>query len=190
MTQLEEAAQAIDGVGRLAIFDRSGGIRFGRDMAAALRSFWAYALMLPAILLLIAVSVAETDTATPELLAVTDVIAEIIEIAGFLVLVRVLLRFYGRLDRWAWFVTGYNWFNAAQMALLLGVLGLCAGPLEPFGIWPILATQLYLFVIEAFLAEAILDVGGFKAAGIVLLDALFSFGVDHVARWIGSGHLL
>ncbi len=75
------------------------------------------------------------------------------------------------------------------MALILGVLGLCIGPLSALGPWPIYLTELYLFVIEAFLAEAVLDIGGFRAAGVVLLDFFFNYGVDHIAHLIGTGRL-
>ncbi len=97
-----------------ALLDRSGGLRFGRDYAAAARSFWAYGLVLPAIVLIISVSVEESGTTTPGIMAAADVLATVIELAGFPLLLRVLLRLYGRLDRWAWFVTGYNWFNARR----------------------------------------------------------------------------
>jgi hypothetical protein len=189
MTQLEEAAQAIDGVGRLALLDRSGGNGFGKDNGSAARSFLAYALILPAIALLIALQVAGADSDSPGLLTAALVIGYVIEIAGFPVLLVPLLRAYGRSDRWAWFVTGFNWFNATKFALLLAVLGLCVGPLQGLGIWPVRGVEIYTFVIEAFMAEALLDIGGMKAGSIVLLDALFSLAVESIAIWIGTGSL-
>jgi hypothetical protein len=187
MTQLEEAARAIDGVGRLAILDRSGGDGFGKDMAAAARSFLAYALALPAIALIVAYQIVAAESETPEVMTGAVIIATVIELVGVPVLLAPLLTAYGRRERWAWFVTGYNWFNAARFALFLAVLGLCFGPLNGLGVWPLRVVIVYCYVIEAFMAEAMLDIGGLKAGGIVLLDALFNFGIDGVANWIGTG---
>ena len=47
--------------------------------------------------------------------------------------------------------------------------------------WPVRGAQLYLLVLEAFLAEAILEIGGIRAAGIVLLDVFVTVVVDGTA---------
>jgi hypothetical protein len=187
--QLEEAMRALDGLSRLARLDASGNTGFGRDLLACRRSFLAYVLILPALLLALAIDVATVKTSTPVVLTITEALAMVIQFAGFPLLVRPLLKLYGRLDRWAWFITGYNWFSAAQTVAYLAVIGLWFGPLAGLGVWPILLLQLYFYVVEAFLAEAILAIGGVRAGSIVLLDGLFGYLVEHVARWIGGGGL-
>ena len=188
MSQIEEAERAIiDGIGRLALFDRSGGQGFGRDRLAAARSFCVYVVAAPALALLIAVDAVSSTAGTPAMVAITDVLGEIVLAAGFPLLLLPVLRAYRRADRWAWFVTGYNWLKAARVLFLLGVVGLCVGPLRGLGAWPLLAFMGYGWVIEAFMAEAILDVGAVRAGGIVLLDGLFTFGVYAIVNWVATG---
>jgi hypothetical protein len=189
MTRLEEAERAIDGVGRLAILDRSGGEGFGRDMASAARSFSAYALILPVIALVLAVNVTVSGSPTPGLFAVSDALGTVIEITGLPLLLIPVLRLYGRSERWAWFVAALNWFTAARIVFWLAVLGLCYAPLQGLGLWPLRAFLVYAWVVEAFMAESVLEIGGLRAAGIVLLDFFFNLAVDAVAAWIGGGSL-
>jgi hypothetical protein len=189
MKEIEEAERAIDGVGRLGRLDRTGGEGFGRDASAASRSFLAYALVAPAIALQVALDVTLSTSTTPGVLAVADLVGDVIQAAGFPLLLLPVLTLYRRRERWAWFVTGYNWLSAARLVLSLGVLGLCLGPLHGLGALPYHAFTGYAWVIEAFMAEAILDIGGWKAASIVLLDAFFSLAVGLVATWIGGGSL-
>jgi hypothetical protein len=189
MSQIEEAERAIGGVARLALLDRSGAEGFGRDRRAAARSFLAYVLVLPAFALEIAISAAGSGSETTGLFVVSEVLGEIIKAAGFPLLLLPVLALYGRRDRWAWFVAGHNWWVAAQLVFYLAMLGLYVGPLQGLGAWPVLLVLAYSWVVEAFLAEAILDVGGVKAGAIVLLDALFSFLVDHLSGWLGGGSI-
>ena len=179
MITSEEAAHAIEGMLRLARFDRHLGEGFGRDYAACGRSFFAYVLALPVILWLCSVEGSTPEVARPGLLMFANGLSFVIETAGFPLLLLFVLKVYGRADRWAWFVTGYNWFNATQLTFLVSVAAL--------GKWPALVAQIYVLVLEAFLAEAMLEIGGFRAAGIVLLDVFFGLGVDAVGRWIGTG---
>ncbi|HLY58547.1 MAG TPA: hypothetical protein VKS60_23495 [Stellaceae bacterium] len=187
MSHIEEAERAIDGIGRLALFDRKGGDGFGRDRAAAARSFVAYLLVLPAIALVIAVQLVQSEATSPGLFVTANIIGQIIAVAGFPLLLIPVLRLYRRPERWAWFISAYNWFNAARVVLSLGVLGLCITVLQGLGDWPLLMFDVYAWIIEAFMAEAILEVGGARAAAIVLLDAFFSFAVGAVANWIATG---
>ncbi|HVJ50977.1 MAG TPA: hypothetical protein VM689_00850 [Aliidongia sp.] len=181
-----EAADALGGVLRLAIFDRAGAAGFGRDARACARSFWSYLFGLPLILLLIGLQVAGTDTPTPALLGGAQFLAEIIGAAGFPLLLLPVLRRFGREDRWSWFVTGYNWFNLGQLVLILLVLSLLTGSPAPLGRIVLGLIQIYALVVEAFLAESILEIGGLRAAAIVLLDVLFGVGVGRIADWIGG----
>jgi hypothetical protein len=187
MVTLDEIAQALGSVLRLARFDRTGAAGFGRDLVACRRSFWAYVIGLPAILLLIGLQVLSAETGRPELLAATQSIAYGIEAAGFPLLLLPVLRRLGRAERWAWFVTAYNWFTLAQTLLLVTVICLANGLPEPALRILIIAVNVYGLVVEAFLAESVLEIGGLRAGAIVLLDVFFGLGVDRIADWISGG---
>jgi hypothetical protein len=187
MVTVQETTAALGSVVRIAMFDRAAVTGFGRDAAACRRSFWAYVIGLPIILLLTGLQVSGTNTETPELLATAQLLAQIIEAAGLPLLLIPVLRRFGRADRWAWFVTSYNWFTLGQIVLSVAVLGLVGGlPITALRL-TLGAVNVYTLVVEAFLADAVLDIGGARAAMIVLLDVFLSFGVNRLADWIGGG---
>jgi hypothetical protein len=187
MVSVEETTRALQGVYRIAVFDRAGVSGFGRDLKSCARSFWAYALALPAILLLLAIHVYGAHTDQPSLLAVSNIISEVIQAAGFPLLLLPVLRWYGRTERWAWFITGYNWFSMAQTiastTLLCLLVNLPGGGFRDVAAY---AGEVYFFVLEAFLAYAVLDIGPWRAGAILLLDIAFQLGVDKIADWIGG----
>jgi hypothetical protein len=187
MVSVEETARALAGVWRIALFDRAGVNGFGRDYGACARSFWAYLFALPATLLLIAVSVAGQRPADPVLLGLADIIRDIIGAAGFPLLLLPLLRSFGRAERWAWFVTSYNWFNMAQVVASATLFCLVVG-LPNINLANLIldSAQIYFFVLEAFLADAVLEIGAWRAVIVVLLDFGLGEVVDLVARWIGG----
>jgi hypothetical protein len=185
MVTLEETARALAGIARIAIFDRAGAGGFGRDAPSCARSFWAYAMALPATLLLLGIEVLGTPTDQPVLLTVSRLVGDIIQIAGFPLLLLPLLRWYGRGDRWAWFVTGYNWYSMAQTIAFVTLLCLTWGGTGLFTVMRV-AAEIYFIVLEAFLAEAILGIGAGRAAALVALDLMLGFGVNSLADWIGG----
>jgi hypothetical protein len=187
MVTVEETARALEGVLRIAIFDPAGAGGFGRDVKSCARSFWAYAIALPATLLLLGIEVLGADSRHPLLYALSHLIGEVIEVAGFPLLLMPLIHWYGRGERWAWFVTGYNWLSMAQTIVFVAVLGLVwdfpGGEIRGVVLG---AEQIYFLVLEAFLARAVLGIGAWRAALVVVLDFGFGIGVDRLAGWIGG----
>jgi predicted cobalt transporter CbtA len=187
MVTLDETARALEGVYRIAVFDRAGVASFGKDLRACARSFWAYAIGLPATLLLVALAVAADRPDDPFLLAASQLIGNVVQAAGFPLLMLPLLRWYGRRAHWAWFVTGYNWLMMAQAIALVAVLGLMwdmpSGGARAVVFYALLV---YFYVLEAFLADAVLHVGALRAGLVVALDIVFSNGIDRLADWIGG----
>jgi hypothetical protein len=187
MVTLEETARALEGVYRIAVFDRAGVAGFGRDGRSCARSFWAYAFALPATLLLIAIEVSGAGTDQPGLLAAGSLIADIIQAAGFPLLLLPLLRRFGRNERWPWFVTGYNWLMMAQTIASLTLVGVLRElPGSDFRSVVASAAQVYFLVLEAFLADAVLEIGAWRAGAIVLLDIAFQLAVSGFTDW-GAG---
>ena len=183
----EETARALEGVYRIAVFDRAGAAGFGRDLKACARSFWAYGIALPAALLLLGLQIYGANTDRPAVLAASSILGDIIEAAGFPLLLLPLLRWYGRIERWPWFVTGYNWFvmveTIATTALVGMVIDMPGGDIRAILLD---GARVYFIVLEAFLADAVLEIGAWRAAAIVLIDIGFNFGVDRMADWIGG----
>jgi hypothetical protein len=187
MVTVEETARALQSVAKIAVFDRAGATGFGRDNRACARSFWAYAIALPASLLLLGIEVLGAHSDRPALLAVSRLIGDLIQIAGFPLLLLPLLHWYGRRDRWAWFVTGYNWYSMAQTIAFVTLLCL-TWSLPGADLFALVrgAAGIYFIVLEAFLAEAILNIGAGRAALLVIIDLAFGFGVDSLADWIAQ----
>jgi hypothetical protein len=187
MVTVEETARALEGVLRIAIFDPAGAGSFGRDIKACARSFWAYAIALPATLLLLGIEVLGADSHHPMLYALSQLTGEVIQAAGFPLLLLPVLHWFGRGERWAWFVTSYNWLSMAQTIAFVAVLGLVwdfpGGEIRSVVLG---AEQIYFLVLEAFLARAVLGIGAWRAALVVVLDFGFGIGVDRVAGWIGG----
>jgi|HubBroStandDraft_1064217.scaffolds.fasta_scaffold00046_25 hypothetical protein len=185
MVTVEEAARALQGVLRIALFDRAGASSFGRDPRSCARSFWAYAIALPATLLLLSLDVLATKPDQPELLAAARLVSDVIQAAGFPLLLLPLLGWFGRGQRWAWFVTAYNWYSMAQTITLATLICVVSDlPGADFRFAVIRAAQIYVIVLEAFLADAVLDIGAWRAAIVVMLDWGFGLGVDRLADWI------
>jgi hypothetical protein len=165
MVSVEETARALHGVYRIAVFDRAGAASFGRDVKSCARSFWAYAIASPALGLLLASDVYNTATDQPVPLAAGYVISEVIQVAGFPLLLLPLLRWFGRSERWLWFVTSYNWYSMAQAIAYVALQGLLLG-LPGSGIRGAIniVAKVYLIVIEAFLAATVLEIGPWRAS--------------------------
>jgi hypothetical protein len=184
---LDETAKALEGIYRLAIFDRAAVASFGKDLRSCARSFWAYAIGLPAILVLTAISVAIAKPDDPFVLTASELIGDAIEALGFPLLLLPLLRWFGRRDRWPWFVTGYNWFNMVQLIVFTALLCLFADlPGQMLGDVLLKAARIYFYVLEAFLAYSLLEITAWRAVLVLLLDFAFSNGIDRLALWIGG----
>ena len=187
MVTLDETAKALEGVYRIAVFDRAGVASFGKDLRSCARSFWAYAIALPAILLLIAVSVIYKNPHDPALLAISELVGDVIQAAGFPLLLLPMLRWFRRRERWAWFVTGYNWFSMAQTIVITVLVCVLADlPGQALGGVVLNVVDIYFYVLEAYLAFAILEITAWRAVLVLLLDFAFGNGIALFALWIGG----
>ncbi|MEI9987807.1 MAG: hypothetical protein WDN69_34600 [Aliidongia sp.] len=48
------------------------------------------------------------------------------------------------------------------------------------------ALLVYFYVLEAFLADAVLEIGAWRAGLLVVIDLAFSTAIDRLADWIGG----
>jgi hypothetical protein len=187
MVTIDETARALAGVWRIALFDRAGVSSFGQDNRACARSFWAYLFAAPATLLLIAITVLVDKPADAALMTFSLIIGEVILAVGFPLLMLPLLRAFGRAPRWAWFITGYNWLSMMSVTTQATLICLLPSLPSPEAADVIgYAADIYFLVIEAFLADAVLEIGAWRAAVIVLLDFGFSHMIEQIARLIAG----
>jgi hypothetical protein len=184
MVSVDETAKALEGIFRIARFDRTGAKSFGTDRRACARSFWAYALALPAILLLLAIDCWISGGDQPWLYAASHVTGDVIEAAGFPLLLMPLTRWLGRGERWSWLVTAYNWYNMVMPIATVTLLGAMVDFPGGIGVNVQRLSFVYFIVLEAFLFDAILEIGALRAGMLVLIDYGFQLAVLQLADWI------
>jgi len=186
MTLTEELHQSITGVLRLFRFDATALTCFGRDAAAAKRSFWAWAFAVPALTIVIWLGLIEAKPEDPGLYVAARMIAQIIEIVGFPLLMLGVAGFWERRAAWPVFVTAYNWFAMLQISLQITALSLSADGGPAVAGLVLNAVLVYTLLVEAFLAQTTLGIGRFQAISVVILDVVFGELVDNAARYVAG----
>ena len=152
---------------------RPDGIQLvGTDAHGARRSFWAIALCLPAVLCLrlIAWIGPGMQPNAGHALAL-DLLIFVVGWLAFVVLSYHVAPLLGRRNRWARYITVWNWCSVVENLLLVigSVPGLLGAP-------PVVDEAVQLFTLgwalwlEWYSTRLALDVGGLTAAGLVLLD--------------------
>ncbi len=148
--------------------------------AAARRSFWAAALCLPAFICLQLIGLDQEPRLPPHLAhgLALQLLGYVIDWAGFALLSRWIARAMGRAEAWPRFIAAWNWCNVVQYLLLVAaslppLLGLPAIVGETS--W-LIATGWALW-IEWYATRLALGIGGFQAAGLVLLDEAVGFAL-------------
>lgn len=183
MVTVDETAKALEGIFRIARFDRSGAKSFGTDRRACARSFWAYALALPAMLLQLAIEAFGADH--PWLYVAGKLVANVIIAAGFPLLLLLLTRWLGRGARWAWMVTAYNWYGMATTIAWVTLFGIVVD-FPGGGLLLLRVGDIYFIVLEAFLIDAILEVGALRAGLLVAIDYGLQLMLQQIVDWISQ----
>lgn len=159
-------------------------------LASAARSFWAAALCLPAFICLQLIDLAQAPRVPPHAAhgMALQLLGFVIDWAGFALLSRVAAAAMGRLAAWPQFITAWNWCNVVQYLLLV------AASLPPLLGMPsflgetawVVATGWALW-IEWYASRVALGVSGLQAAGLVLLDEAFGFGLLALIQTLPGG---
>jgi hypothetical protein len=155
---------------------RADGIELLGDpadaMPAAIRSFWAAALCLPAFIALrLAALPAEGDATAIAIGFGRDLAGFVIGWAGFALASHRVAGMIGRSAQWPRFITLWNWCNFVQYMML--VLSTLPGL---FGLPDLLGETVWLVAIgwalwlEWFATRLALGLPGLAAAGLVALD--------------------
>jgi hypothetical protein len=152
---------------------RSDGLRYVEaDSRGVLRSFWAIALCLPAVVCLQLMTWVEYGEPAHAGHAIgLDIMGYVVGWLGFAVLSFHLAPLFGRESRWACFIAAWNWCNVIENLLLVvgGIPGL-------LGVPPVIDEAAQIFAIgwalwiEWFATRQALGISGFVAVLLVVLD--------------------
>ncbi len=190
MPTLREVAAALLGCYRLARLDVAGLAFFDRGGGAAIRSFAAALLVLPADIVLVLMRPQDDGASDVWLvILVSEVVTYIASWAAYLLIVHELSQLLDRKDRFPLFVSVYNWSSVLQMmlylpAMLLGYSSLLPDPVSQFIVF---VAVIIMFCYQWFVTRVALDVTDVTAAGLVLLDLLLSLFVSAAAGGIVEG---
>ncbi len=183
---VREAIVSLYGAWRLAHLDPRGLELFDRSQAGALRSFAAAIPVLPFyVVAALMLAPPRAPTTHPLRWLSVQAIAYVLSWVAYPVAAESLTRVMGCRQRFAGYLSAYNWSMVLQNAALLPLTLLTV-----FQVFPEDITQLlWLAAVAAimgwlwFIARAALAIGGLAAAGLVLADQLISMIIDSlVAR--------
>jgi hypothetical protein len=182
---LREAANAIYGAWRLALFDPVGVVFFERTPEAALRSFRVAVLLAPVWLVLALLALDPADEAGPSLgrfLVVTG-LAYVLAWTVFPLAMHGISRLIRRADRYFVFVTAHNWSQIVQSVVFLPASALAESGLvpDPVGGGVLLGSGLFVLAYEWFVARTVLEVPGATAALIVAFSLTMAMTIQAVA---------
>lgn len=184
MLTAREIAAGAYGAWRLALFDPSGMQWFDRSVEGFWRSFRVAGLVAPAYALLLYLhDVSGSPPPDAARYVVVEAIAYVVMWVAFPLAMAHLAPIIDRDAEYLGFVVAYNWSTILQMAVLLPLALLLSGRTEPGGPASLLAfaAQLALLVYEWFIVRTALRLGGFAAAGLVVLDFVLSLLIGSVA---------
>lgn len=179
-----DVAYSVFGAFRLARFDAKGLDYIDRTPEGALRSFYAAVIVLPAYVLILLLRNWERISGAPLLTALTvEGIAYVVSWTAYPVVMHTVASMLDRTARYPGFVAAYNWSSVVQMAVYVPVLVLAETGLlpEPFGDALVFGVMMAMLTYQWFVLRTALDVNGFMAASLVLLDLLVSAMISDVS---------
>lgn len=190
MLSLRDFAAAVYALTRLLRFDATAFDWFDATPSGFWRSFWVAVMIAPVYAIQsTATYIGAGVTADPLSYALVDLFTYVI---GWVLFPLVMIRVSGWVERWPryfHFVVAYNWFQLVIGAVLLPlVIGSATGLFDPA------AVQTFFVMFAAvmlgygwFIAHKGLQVSGFTAVGIVILDMLLSALVNGAAEALIQG---
>lgn len=184
MSFARDAAYGLNAALRFARFDASGTASLDPSAAAAMRSFQALWLVLPAYLILASLVRTPEEQAAGLLpfLALTA-IAFVAKLAGIITIVWQVMVIFGDDSRMPAYITAGNWASVVQVGVLLGTVGLSGLVGLPLPMQQVigLVASVWALAYGWFVVRSSLSVSGLAAAGLVMFDLFFSAIMDSIA---------
>jgi len=202
MPSLAEIWRALHGAWRLLLLDPRGLAYFEGGRSGALRSFWAIAFVLPLNIAITAIyELVPASEMLPPHSAAFQVVAGLLAWPLLLLVIYVLVRWYGRAERYWLFVATYNWTQIplALAVMLMVALFTAAGSVVDFsdvdsasGGSALLAyiailgaaLRVAVYAYEWYVAWLSLDAGIALPIIVVLLDIVFGLALDKISIWL------
>lgn len=168
-----EIIRSVHGVYRLARFDPGGMNDLDRTAEGALRSFWAPALILPfyAVLMILRLPAPAAELPLWRVVAVEG-IGYVISVVLYPLVMHHITNALNRGAFYPGFVSAYNWSAVVQVAIYLPVSLLSLSGALPGGVGGALVfgVTMAMLTYQWYIARTALQVSGFAAAAMVLLD--------------------
>ncbi len=184
MPPLREVVYSLYGAYRLALMDARGMEFLNRSVEGCLRSFWAAGLVVPAYLLLVLMRLGEESGNVSFIhFMLVEIIAYIISWTAYPLIMDDLSRMLDCSDRYPAFLVAYNWSSPLQMLVYLPAIAISeSGVLVP-ALGDTIATTATILVLlyQWFVTQTALQVSGFTAAGLVILDLVLSVFITGAA---------
>lgn len=180
MITLREVVAGVLGAWRLAHFQADGLRVMDTTRRGALRSFWAAAIALPAVLPLMILRMSFFPPRADELqVALVEVIGYAISWTAFPVLAQVAARVAEREHFYPRLVVAYNWTSLLQIFALLVTAPLTLSGFLPSGIDALaeLVVRVALLGYLAFTIRTALDVAWPAAIGLAAVEFLLGLSV-------------
>lgn len=180
---IREAIVSLYGAWRLARLDPRGIELFDRSEAGAVRSFAAAVPVLPLYVLAALMLAPRGPTTHPLRWLSVQAIAYVLSWVAYPVAAESLTRVMGCRQRFAGYLSAYNWSMVLQNAALLPLTLLTILQVLPDDIMQFLWLAAIAVVMGWlwFIARTALAIGGLAAAGLVLADQLISMLIDNLA---------
>ena len=187
MITLAEAGIALRGVGRILRFDPDFIRYFDRSRSGALRSFWMAVPLLPIFVLRLYLL---HDPQTPPIDSRMFCAMLIGYVLNWIVFPLVLLSLAPVMERKTQVIgtiAVYNWLSLLFILMDVPIIALGAAGLDVSLLQLLdLATLLVALVCEGFILAVTLQIRGFSAAALVLLDFILGQLVFGLTDRIGS----
>ena len=178
-----EIAASIYGAWRLARRDATGLDHFNRSIEGFWRSFFVAVLVAPGYALLVAIRWTDHPPAASLGQAVlVTVIAYPIAWVAFPLIMYYIARAIDRQHRYIDFIVAWNWSSVIQFLIILPAAILSNSGILPeaFADFLLIAIQALLLAYVWYIAVVALQVNGWVATGLVVLDIFVSFLLDIV----------
>lgn len=179
-----EVATGIYGAWRLIWLDRGALSYFDATVAGFWKSFFAAALVAPLYMLVVALDLTARGTDAGALrILIVHLCAYSISWTAFPLIMHYLTEAMDRRDRFILCIVALNWAEVIQAAVQLPLILLIAVEALPTAFMELLRVAVYMLILayQWFVTRTTLDIGGFGAAGLVLLDVVIGLMVLGIA---------
>ena len=179
-----QIAAALYGAWRLLLMDRNGLSFFEQTPEGFYRSFYAALLVAPGYLILVLIHLADLETQAGGLRILTvETISYVISWTAYPLIMFRITDAIGRSGGYIAFVVAFNWSKVIHMLIFLPVAVISFTGLLPEALALLLsfAATVGILVYQWFITRTALDIGGFPATGLVVLDLLIGIVIKSVS---------